>query len=124
MPIFYASLHNEKAFLVKEEKARFQKVIDLRSQIVKANEYDITMDANGKILETLPDIGAYCPTWKLMADEMLWILLALKQYSHSLDQHCKSRRFPQQQEKQEHHCPHFHHCCQCLPCSFVLGLCS
>ena len=110
IPIFYASLHNEKAFLVKEEKARFQKVMDLRSQIVKANECDTTIDANGKILEALPDTGAYCSIWKPMANEMLWILLVLRQHSHSLNQHCKSRRLSQQ-EKQEHYCPHIHHCC-------------
>ena len=56
---------------MKEEKARFQKEMDLGSQIVKANECNITMDANGEILEMLLDIGAYCPTWKLMANEML-----------------------------------------------------
>ena len=70
---------------MKEEKASFQKVMGLRSQIVKANECNITMDANGEILEKLFDIGTCCPTWKLMADEILWILLALKQHSHSLD---------------------------------------
>ena len=79
VPVFYAVLHNEKAFLMKEEKARFWKEMDLRSQFVKADECDITMDTTlmAKYLKRfLTQVHTVSPwsSWPMKCFRSSWLL--------------------------------------------------